>query len=176
MPTPESRPNEAPSVLQGRSPVTERILALLDQAKVTYHLIEHPPVFTSTEAAQVRGTRPEQGAKALVVKAENDYHLLLLPGNRKADNRRVRQMLASRHLRFAGRDELLQLTGCLPGSVPPFGNLFGLKVWMDEALGRCEHLAFNAGSHTVSIRMKTSDLIRLTQASMDSFILAGETS
>lgn len=169
MNTSDPLPPQTPEVLLGRTPVTENILKLLDQEKIPHQLMEHTPVFTSTEAAQVRNTRPEEGAKALVVKSESSYHMLLLPGDRKVENAKARQILASRHLRFAGREELFQLTGCIPGAVPPFGNLFGLKVWIDEALSQSEFLAFNAGSHTVSLRMKTSDLIRLTSATVASF-------
>jgi len=131
---------------------------------VPFRLLEHPPVRTSEEAARVRGTPPEAGAKALVVRAEERPVHCVLPGNLRADNARLRAILGVRALRFATRAELLELTGCQPGAVPPFGNLFGLPVLVDELLLEREDIAFNAGSNSVSIIMRAADFARLSRA------------
>jgi len=74
----------------------------------------------------VRGTPLEAGAKALVVRAENRFVHCVLPAHLKADNARLRALVGTRTLRFATPDELLTLTGCAPGAVPPFGEHHGL--------------------------------------------------
>jgi Ala-tRNA(Pro) deacylase len=89
---------------------------------------------------------------------------VVLPGHRRVDNARLRAILGSRTLGFATAEELLALTGCAPGAVPPFGNLFGLPVLVDEDLARREEIAFNAGSNTVSIVMGCADFLRLSDA------------
>ena len=129
-----------------------------------FRLFAHAPVRTSEEAARVRGTAPEAGAKALVVRAENRPIHCVLPGNLRADNARLRAILGVRTLRFATPAELLELTGCVPGAVPPFGNLFGLPVLVEELLLEREDIAFNAGSTTVSIVMRAADFARLSGA------------
>ena len=87
------------------------------------------PVFTSEEAARVRGTPIESGAKALVFLA-GPARPRGAPRRRRVDNARLRAVLGSRTLRFATQAELLALTGCVPGALPPFGNLFGLpRSW-----------------------------------------------
>ena len=129
-----------------------------------FRLFEHAPVRTSEEAARVRGTPPEAGAKALVVLPENRPVHCVLPGNLRADNARLRAILGTRTLRFATPAELLELTGCVPGAVPPFGNLFGLPVLVDELLLEREEIAFNAGSTTMSIAMRAADFARLSGA------------
>lgn len=144
--------------------MTDRLERWLREAGVAFEVLEHAPVFTSEEAARVRATPPEAGAKALVVRAEDRYVHVVLPGDRKADNTRLRAILGVRRLRFATPDELLTLTGCVQGAVPPFGNLFGLPVLLDEALTRCEQIAFNAGSTAVSILMRSEDFVRLSGA------------
>jgi Ala-tRNA(Pro) deacylase len=131
---------------------------------VAFRLLEHAPVRTSEEAARVRGTPPEAGAKALVVLAEKRPVHCVLPGNLRADNARLRGILGVRTLRFATPTELLELTGCVPGAVPPFGNLFGLPVLVDELLLAREDIAFNAGSNAVSIIMRAADFARLSGA------------
>jgi Ala-tRNA(Pro) deacylase len=128
--------------------------------------MEHAPVFTSEEAARVRGTPIGAGAKALVFLAADRPVHVVLPGARRVDNARLRAVLGVRTLRFATPEELLALTGCVPGAVPPFGNLFGLPVIVDEALAEQEEIAFNAGSNAVSIIMRGDDFIRLSGASV----------
>jgi Ala-tRNA(Pro) deacylase len=157
--TPEQRP-------LGRTAVTERLERWLHECGVRFRLMEHPPVFTSDEAARVRGTPIEAGAKALVLLAADDPVHVVLPGHRRVDNARVRAILGTRTLRFARAEELLALTGCVPGAVPPFGNLFGLRVLVDEELAAREEIAFNAGSNSVSIVMRGEDFLRLSEGSV----------
>ena len=146
--------------------VTERLEVLLREAGAEFRVLEHAPVFTSEEAARVRGTTPEAGAKTLVVRAEGRYAHLVLPGNRRVDNARLRAVLGTRKLRFATAEELEMLTGCAPGAVPPFGNLFGFPVYVDAALTACEWIVFNAGSHTVSFTMRCEDFVSLAGATV----------
>jgi len=151
-----------------RTPVTERLETWLRQQGARYRLLEHAPVFTSAEAARVRGTPIEAGAKALVLLAAAAPVQVVLPGSRRVDNARVRALLGTRTLRFATSEELRALTGCVPGAVPPFGNLFGLPVLVDEALAAREEIAFNAGSNDVSIVMAAADFLRLSAARVHS--------
>lgn len=144
--------------------VTARLAAWLREAGVAFELFEHAPVRTSEEAAAVRGTPLEEGAKALVVRAEDRYVHLVLPAHRRADNGALRALLGTRKLRFATAEELMALTGCVPGAVPPFGNLFDLPVLVDEELTARERIAFNAGSNAVSITMRADDFVRLSGA------------
>ena len=157
MNSPEGRPESG-------TPVTERLTRWLEERDVSFRLLEHAPVFTSEEAARVRGTPIEAGAKALVLRAEEQTVHVVLPGNRKVDNAQLRAILGTRTLRFATPEELLTLTGCTPGAVPPFGNLFGLPVLVDEELAKREDIAFNAGSNTTSIVMRCADFLHLSEA------------
>lgn len=152
-----------------RTPVTQRLEHWLREAGVAFEIFEHAPVHTSEEAARARGTRLEEGAKALVVRAEDRYVHLVLPAHLKADNTLLRALLGTRKLRFATPEELSALTGCAPGAVPPFGNLFGLPVLVDEELCRNERVAFNAGSNSVSVTMRGGDLVRLSGATVCRF-------
>ncbi len=155
--------------LPARPAVTERLIAWLVAAAVPFHVLEHAPVRTSAEAAAIRGTPLGAGAKALVVRADDRPIHVVLPADRRLDSARLRRWLDVRRLRFATPDELLTLTGCVPGAVPPFGNLFGLAVLIDEELTQREEIVFNAGSRTVSITMRSADVIRLAQARVGRF-------
>lgn len=151
------------------TPVTDRLQGWLREAGVAFEMLEHEPVRTSEDAARVRGTPLEAGAKALVVRADERFVHCVLPAHLRADNALLRGLVGTRKLRFATPEELQALTGCAPGAVPPFGNLFGLPVLVDEALCRNERVAFNAGSNAVSITMRCDDMVRLAGAKICKF-------
>lgn len=157
---------DAESPGPGWTAVTERLVRWLGDEGATFRLVEHAPALTSADAARMRGTPLEAGAKALVLLAADRPVQIVVPAHRRLDSARARALVGSRTLRFATPDELLALTGCAPGAVPPFGNLFGLPVLADEALARREELAFNAGSTSVSLLMRAADVLRLSGARM----------
>jgi len=127
----------------------------------TYCLLFHRPVYTSEEAAAVRGTPLASGAKALLLKADDRFILAVFPADRKLDNRKLRELLGVKSLRFASREELWQLTGVQPGAVPPFGSLFGLPTYCDPALFQQPELNFNIGDNAVSMHLRAEDYLRL---------------
>lgn len=131
---------------------------------MAFEIVEHAPVRTSEEAARVRGTPLGSGAKALVFLAGDRAVHVALPGARRVDNARLRAALGTRTLRFATPAELLALTSCVPGAVPPFGALFGLPALVDQALAERDEVAFNAGSNTVSIVMRGDEFLRVSGA------------
>src|SRR5215831_13158498 len=108
--------------------VFERLETWLRGKGVAFTVLRHAPVFTSEQASAVRGTSLASGAKALVVKAGDAFALLVLPADRKLDSKKARAALGTKSIRFATREEVEQLTGLLPGSIPPFGSLFGLNT------------------------------------------------
>jgi Ala-tRNA(Pro) deacylase len=91
-----------------RTELSERLEQWLREAGVAFEVLAHAPVHTSEEAARVRGTRLEQGAKALVVRAEDRFVHCVLPAHLKADNAALRALVGTRKLRFATREELRQ--------------------------------------------------------------------
>ena len=139
--------------------VFDRLHEKLTAAGVPYTVTHHAPVFTSEEAAAIRGAPLASGAKALVVKAGEEFLLLVVPADRKLDSKKARTHLGVKALRFATPEEVAQRTGLQPGSIPPFGSLFGLPTRCDPALALNERINFNAGDHAVSISMTCADYL-----------------
>ena len=74
----------------------ERLAGLLDNERARYRVIRHPPAGSSATVAEMRGTRPEQGAKAMLCQIAglpDRYALVVLSGNRKLDFRKLAQAL-----------------------------------------------------------------------------------
>ena len=133
------------------------MLALLREAGVAFSEREHAAVRTSEEAAAIRGAPLHSGAKALVLKTADRFLLAVLPADCSLDSRALRAAAGTRRIRFANRDELLELTGLTPGAVPPFGSLFGLQTVCDPKLADNRLINFNAGSHRHSVQLAYAD-------------------
>jgi len=149
--------------------VLQRIEGLLAVAGAEYRVLRHAAVFTSAEAAAIRGTPLSSGAKALVMKSDNEFLMFVLPADRKLDSKQVRAALGCRSLRFADKDEVDRITGLAPGAIPPFGSLFGLPTQCDERLGEHEWINFNAGDHAVSVSVRYADYLGVEQPRLGRF-------
>lgn len=144
---------------EGVLPVFERLTAALTEAGISFRHLHHDPVYTSPDAARVRGTPLHSGAKALILTEAGCFRLAVMPADLSLDSNAVRKLFKCRRLRFATKEEVLDLTGLTPGSIPPFGSLFGFPTICDERLSDNEYIVFNAGSHSDSIQMKCEDYI-----------------
>jgi Ala-tRNA(Pro) deacylase len=141
--------------------IRDRVIALLEASGVDYRTIQHAPVVGSLRIAVQRGMPPAAGAKTLLVRAEGAYCLLVIPGDRKLASPKLRRALGTHDIRFARPEELLEVTGCRPGEVPPLGELFVLPVVMDPRVAANREVAFTAGSTDESFVVKAEDLVRL---------------
>ena len=133
----------------------EAIIRLLDEAHIAYEKFEHEPVFTSEEAATVRGVKMSQAAKALLFKTkEGQFVLVVLPGDKRADSRKLKDYLHTKSLRFATPEEVEEHMGCKIGSCYPLGVIAGLRTLVDTSLAQNKEIFFNPGRHDISIKMK----------------------
>jgi Ala-tRNA(Pro) deacylase len=137
----------------------ERLDAWLKDRQIAFSVSRHEPVYTSEEAARVRGTPLSSGAKALIVKAGDRFSMLVLPADRRLDSKKLRTALGVKGSRFATKEEVAELTGLKPGSIPPFGSFFGLETHCDSALSQNDSINFNAADHGISIQMKYADYL-----------------
>ncbi len=140
--------------------ILQSIRGLLDQKGVPYREVHHAPTFTSEQSAQARGESVRIGGKALLLKIGADFRLFVLSAALKLDSGAVRKHLSTRTSRFATKEELAELTGLVPGSVPPFGEpILPFDLYVDESVTHNERIAFNAGSLTDSIIMSAEDYL-----------------
>jgi len=148
----------------------KQVKELLDRSGIAYEVSEHTPVYTSEEAANVRGVELETGVKALVFKTEQGRFVLgLIAADRKMNVKKLAKIAGIRKLELASPQDVLKVTGCEVGSVHPFGNLFGLTTYMDGSVLENNSVNFNAGLHTVSVYMKAKDLVKAIKPVVSEF-------
>lgn len=144
--------------------VYRRIRAYLQESGVHFRELHHEPTRTSEESARVRGEELRNGGKAILLKVDGVFRFFVLSAARRLDSSKVKQHFGVKRLRFATREELLELTGLEPGSIPPFGSpIFDMELFVDPSITENERIAFNAGSLTDSIIMNVKDYLRLSE-------------
>ncbi len=139
-----------------------KIEEYLKDKKVKFTAMEHPPAYTSQEAAAEQHVSGNMVAKAVVVKVDKSYAMCVLPASLKLDMKKVAKALKAKRVSLADETEMANLFPDVEvGAEPPFGNLYELPTVVDEHLAADEEIVCRAGTHTRSIRVKYSDYASL---------------
>ncbi len=140
------------------------IRQFLSDAGIHFREVHHEPTRTSEESAKARGEELRIGGKALLMKGDDGFRLFVLPADRKLDSGAIRREFGWKKLRFATPDELRELTGLVPGCVPPFGPpILPFELCLDQAVTQNPRIAFNAGSLTDSIIAAMPDYLSVAK-------------
>jgi Ala-tRNA(Pro) deacylase len=142
----------------------EKLAALLEAHGARFRVIEHPAEGRSDLVARIRGTKPGQGAKAMLCRSEGAYVLAVLPGDRKVDFRKVAQLAGKRKATLATPEEAMKVTGCAIGAIPPFSFSPEVALVVDPALIEShDEVAFNAGRLDRSVVLDSKDYVRIAR-------------
>jgi Ala-tRNA(Pro) deacylase len=144
------------------SKIDEEILGFLNQNGIVYELREHEPVYTAPQMAEYLGTSEQRIAKSMVLKrSDGGYVLAVLPGRLKIDFGRFAKTLGVEKVSLAPAADAEKIVKCSVGSVHPFGNLVGLRTYFDKHMLSLDFVYFNPGSHVKSVKIATTDLVRV---------------
>lgn len=145
-------------------PVTSSIHEYLREARVPYTVLPHRPAFTAQEEAAAMHVPGRDWAKVVICVADDKPIQAVLPAPLVVNLDRLLPLAGARTIRLALEDELRGLfPDCEPGAMPPFGPLYGQRVFVDVALAAEPEIVFNAGSHTEAIRMRYADFAAATK-------------
>jgi len=153
--------------------MSARLKAFLDEKHVSYTLTTHSPTYTAQEAAATLHASGRELAKTVVVRAGEEALLAVLPAPYRINLEKLGAVVG-KTVRLATEQEFASLfPDCELGAMPPFGNLYSLPVYVDEALAAGEEIVFNAGTHQDAIRMRYADFARLAKPLACSFAEKG---
>jgi Ala-tRNA(Pro) deacylase len=143
-------------------PILRKLKAVLDEAKVPYEIFNHALAYTAQEIAAKQHFSGNDMAKVVMLEVDDELVMGVIAGNQKIDPDTVRGTLGASRVRLATEDEFTsRFPECEIGTMPPFGNLFGLKVFVDPALEKDEDIYFNAGNHVQTVRLRYKDFAAL---------------
>ena len=114
------------------------------------------------QAARALGVEPGAVVKSLLFLADGEPALVLVGGDRRADPKRLRELLGARRVMIAPPERVEAETGFPPGAVPPVGHPRPLPTWIDEDLGRHATLYASGGAPDVMVALAFDDLVRAT--------------
>lgn len=144
----------------------QKIIEMLDTQGVKYEIAEHEPVYTSEQAARVRNESVNTGAKSLLLKADNNFVLTVLPGGKRLSSKKLKDFLGLKSLRFATPQEVKEIMGCEIGACYPLGRIIGIKTIVDNVLLENNEISFNPGLHDKTIKLKSRDYLSIADAEM----------
>lgn len=142
--------------------VSKRLKSLLDEEGIKYVSIVHSVAHTAQEVAASVHIKGARFAKTVMLRVGRENIMAVLPASHRIQFEDLARVTHNADVRLSTEVEFQQLfPECEPGAMPPFGNLYGMRVLCDTSLADADDIAFNAGSHVEAIRMKFSDFQRL---------------
>ena len=145
-------------------PILRKLKEVLDRAKISYEVYNHPQAFTAQEIAASQHVSGREMAKVVILKLDGSFAMGVLPANKMVSFERARFALRVKEVSLATEDEFARLfPECEIGAMPPFGELFGLPVYVDPALEKDETIVFNAGNHQQTVKMRYADFKKIVR-------------
>ncbi len=142
----------------------KKLKEFLDENGVKYITISHSPAYTAQEMAAKAHVPGKEIAKTVLVKVDGKLVMAVLPGSYKINFESLKKVLGSDNVRLADEHEFIdKFPDCEVGAMPPFGNLYGVEVFVANSLAEDEEIAFNACSHSQLIKMSYSDYEKLVK-------------
>jgi len=148
----------------------KKLKEYLDANRVKYVSIIHSKAYTAQEVAASAHVSGKIMAKTVIVELDGKLAMAVLPANRKIVLQDLREMTGSDQVKFASEEQFKErFPDCETGAMPPFGGLYGMEVYVADALSQNEEIAFNAGSHIEVIKLAYADFERLAEPRVVSF-------
>jgi Ala-tRNA(Pro) deacylase len=149
---------------------TDRLVSFLDRNEVDYATLAHSEAYTARAVASAVHLPATEIAKTVMIKIDGELAMAVLPASRDVDLEILEAVLGADRVRLAGESHFKRhFPDCETGAMPPFGNLYGMKVFVDEGLTHDRVIAFQAGNHSEAIRMAYQDFARLVRPEVLSF-------
>lgn len=159
--------------------VAKKILKYLDGKKYRYAVVEHRTTFTAWDTSRTEKVEPKTVAKTLVLRADRDYFLAVLPGNKNLDKQKllktansVRKKAGLKNYKKLELAKEAWMKKNLPGqvgAVPPFAGLLELDVYIDNLLLKNKKIYVGSGEYTASFLINTGEYVKKEEMVRGSF-------
>ncbi|MBI2026651.1 MAG: YbaK/EbsC family protein [Deltaproteobacteria bacterium] len=151
-------------------PIVKKLLEYLKKNNIAFKHLNHPEAFTSQQVAQAQHVSGNQFAKVVIVKNGKKFEMAVLPAPDKISIEKLKNLMGVKECRLATEPEMKELfPDCEVGSMPPFGNLYNMNVYVDQDLAIQSDIVFDAGSHKDTIQMKYQDFSKLVKPQIGKF-------
>jgi Ala-tRNA(Pro) deacylase len=146
------------------SGIVPRLQKFLDDNSVEYEVIHHKKDYRARVTARDTDTPQKEFAKSVLLLVDGQHALAVVPASSDIALSKVRDAAGARDVDLASEDDFERLCpDCEVGAAPPFGNLYGVPVYVSRSLAADEQITFNAGTHSDAVRMFYGDFQRLVK-------------
>lgn len=137
---------------------TKRLIDYLEIHRIDYRRVPHSRAYTAQEVAAAAHIPGREIAKTILIKVEGRMVMMVLPATERLNMRQLRKTFRTDNVELASEQEFKSLfPECELGAMPPFGNLYGMEVYVSSSLSEDAEIAFNAGSHTEAVQLAYKD-------------------
>jgi Ala-tRNA(Pro) deacylase len=143
--------------------VPTRLIDFLNQNNVRYEVLHHPEAFTSQELAAIEHVKGRNHAKVVIVKVGGELLMAVLPSDLRIDLEKLGKIAGGPTSVASEADFKAHFPDCAPGTMPPFGHLYGVPTYLDQNLTGIDRVVFEAGTHSDAIKMRYVDYERLAK-------------
>ncbi|WP_407351226.1 aminoacyl-tRNA deacylase [Luteimonas sp. R10] len=145
--------------------ISPRLHHFLDEHHAPYTTLPHDRTVTARQTADAARVGNRNFAKTVMLKVDGDVAMMVMPAAYRIDLTRLSRALGGRDVELAQEAEFKDIfADCELGAMPPFGNLYGIPVYVDARLATdADEIVFNAGSHIDAVRMSYAEFERLAQ-------------
>ncbi len=148
----------------------ERLEQYLRENGAGFEVMTHSQAFTMQEVAAALHLPGNQVAKVVMVKADDKMAMLVLPAPYRLNTDKAGKLLGVKKVRLADEKEFTDLfPDCATGAMPPFGNLYDIPVYVDQALAEEPDIVFRIGTHRETMKVAYADFARLAQPTVGEF-------
>jgi Ala-tRNA(Pro) deacylase len=147
-----------------------KLMQFLDEQRVSYETIRHSPTYTAQKTAASAHVPGRELAKTVMIRVDGQLAMVVLPAPMHVDLPRLTAALGGAKVSLASESDFrAEFPDCEVGAMPPFGNLYGLEVYVDEHLAEDEIITFNACTHTDLVQVPVADYLRLVRPQVLAF-------
>lgn len=148
----------------------EKLKRFLEDQKIKYVVISHSTAYTAQEIAALAHVPGKELAKTVIVKLDDGFAMAVLPASLQVDLSLLKAAAGAKTIALASEPEFKgKFPDCETGAMPPFGNLYGLPVFVEDSLTKDREIAFNAGSHKELVRLPYADFEKLVRPTVAKF-------
>jgi Ala-tRNA(Pro) deacylase len=149
--------------------IPQKLINYLNEKKVNYEILHHPEAFTAQTVAAAEHVKGRHHAKVVMVRSGGEHLMTVLPADCRIDLEKLEKVTGNPTYLEGETDFKGLFPDCAPGTMPPFGDLYGLPTYMDKSLAEEDYIVFEAGTHTDAIRLNYTDYERTARPRVADF-------
>jgi Ala-tRNA(Pro) deacylase len=151
--------------------IPRKLISYLNEKKVPYEILHHPEAFTAQTIAAAEHVKGRHHAKVVMVKSDDKHLMTVLPADSRLDLEKL-EKLTGKPAALESEAEFKNLfPDCAPGTMPPFGDLYGVPTYVDKSLTKEDYIVFEAGTHTDAIKLNYKDYERTAKPHVQEFAI-----